>query len=82
MVIYDIAQLKKGYKLVENKSKFTFMPHIITKFTKCMIRTIFLLKSGYRTMIFFLQLWSTTIFENWNLSLNCLNFDIHPKTMV
>ena len=33
------------------------MPHIITRFTKCMIRTFFCLKSGYRTKIIFLQLW-------------------------
>ena len=33
------------------------MPHSITKLTKCMIRTFFRWKSGYRTKITFLQLW-------------------------
>ena len=36
---------------------FTFMPHIITKFTKWMIRRFFRWKLGYRTKIIFLQLW-------------------------
>ena len=59
---YEINNLwhsstQKDSKWVEKKSKFNFMPHIITKFTKCLIRTFYYWKSGYRTKITFLQLW-------------------------
>ena len=31
----------KDYKCVENRPMFTFMPHIMTKFTRYMIGTFF-----------------------------------------
>ena len=47
------SSTQKDYKWVENKYTFTFMHHILTKLTKCMIRTFFRWKSGYWTKIIF-----------------------------
>ena len=52
------------YKWTESKPMFTFMPQIVTKFTKYMIQTFFCWESGYRTKIIFLQLWTRTLFQD------------------
>ena len=48
---------QNDYKWVGNNPMFTFMPHVVTKFTKYLIWIFFIWKCGYRTQIFFLLLW-------------------------
>ena len=57
MIIYDTAQLKKTLNELKTSLSLLLCLIIITKFIKCMIRTFYCWKSGYRTKIIFLQLW-------------------------
>ena len=75
------SSTQNDYEWEENRTMLTFMPHIVTKFSKYMIRTFFTCKSGYRTKLIFLQLWKKFDFFCFSLLLiNLIEFRDHSYT--